>query len=85
MEYDKTIAGGEPEAKSYPHESVISCGKDGKLRVKGPKADVSALGEPLKFAFSGRTAKNRFLKVSLHGWSIFRNCVSSTCRAFTPA
>ncbi|KAK1052450.1 hypothetical protein LTR74_016510 [Friedmanniomyces endolithicus] len=65
MEYDKTIAGGEPEAKSYPHESVISCGKDGKLRVKGPKADVSALGEPLKFAFSGRTAKNRFLKAPM--------------------
>ena len=31
-------------------------------RIPAEDADVSPLGQPLEFAFSGRTAKNRFLK-----------------------
>lgn len=65
MEYDKATASGAPESKNYPHESVPSGGKDGRLRVKGPTVDVSALKEPITFAFSGRTAKNRFLKAPM--------------------
>lgn len=65
MEYDKAVADGTPEAKTYPHESQPSGGKDGALRIKGPKVDVSALQEPITFPFSGRTAKNRFLKAPM--------------------
>ena len=63
-EYDKVEGtSGVPEAKNYPHESVR--GSNGKLRVKGPEVDVSALQQPITFAFSGRTAKNRFLKAPM--------------------
>lgn len=66
MEYDtSTTASGPPEARNYPHKSVLSGGKDGRLRVKGPQADVSVLGESITFPFSGRTAKNRFLKAPM--------------------
>jgi len=57
--------GGPPEAKNYPHESTPFGGKDGRLRVKGPEVDVSALGESITFPFSGRTARNRFLKAPM--------------------
>lgn len=62
MEYDKVAAKGEPEAKNYPHESVKGSGNGGRLRVKGPEVDVSPLRESITFPYSGRTAKNRFLK-----------------------
>jgi len=65
MEYDKVTADGPPEAESYPHETIKSGGKDGKLRIKSPKVDVSALAEPMTFPFSGRTVKNRFLKAPM--------------------
>jgi hypothetical protein len=62
MEYDKSSTSGVAEAESYPHDSTAAGGRDGKLRVKGPNTDVSVLGESITFPFSGRTAKNRFLK-----------------------
>lgn len=65
MEYDQSTGSGAPEAKNYPHESTPSGGKDGRLRVKGPEADVNILSEPITFPFSGRTAKNRFLKAPM--------------------
>lgn len=65
MEYDKATAPGPPESKSYPHQSQPAGGRDGKLRVDGPKVDVSILNQPITFPFSGRTAKNRFLKAPM--------------------
>ena len=67
MEYDKatTSERAPPEAKNYPHESVEGGKSEGRLRVKGPDVDVSALGESITFPFSGRTAKNRFLKAPM--------------------
>lgn len=65
MEYDRSIVAGPPEAESYVHQSTHSGGKDGHLRVKGPKVDTSVLGESITFPFSGRTAKNRFLKAPM--------------------
>ncbi len=62
MEYDMAAGTGPPESKAYPHESVASGGNDGNLRIKAPKVDVSALAEPITLPFSGRTARNRFLK-----------------------
>lgn len=56
---------GGSEASSFPHESQPVGGKDGRLRVKGDNADVSVLQQPLTFHFSGRTAKNRFLKAPM--------------------
>jgi len=34
-------------------------------RYESESADASALGKPLKFEFSGKTAKNRFLKAAM--------------------
>lgn len=65
MEYDKAAGTGPPESKNYPHESVHSGSKDGRLRVKGPEVDVSVLAESLTLPFSGRVAKNRFLKAPM--------------------
>ncbi|KAF2162805.1 hypothetical protein M409DRAFT_26660 [Zasmidium cellare ATCC 36951] len=68
MEYDTATANGalEPEAKNYAHESTPGTGNsDGRLRVKGPQVDTSLLAEPITFPFSGRTAKNRFLKAPM--------------------
>jgi hypothetical protein len=64
MEYDKTSISGIAEAKSYPHDSTAAGGRDGKLRINGPNTDVGILEESITFPFSGRTAKNRFLKGS---------------------
>ena len=67
MEYDTATTNqhGAPEAKNYPHESVEGAKREGSLRVKGPDVDVGPLKESLTFAFSGRTAKNRFLKAPM--------------------
>lgn len=54
-----------PEAKQYAHESTQGAPGEGLLRVKGADVDVSPLKESLTFAFSGRTAKNRFLKAPM--------------------
>jgi 2,4-dienoyl-CoA reductase-like NADH-dependent reductase (Old Yellow Enzyme family) len=65
MEYDQatTETPATPEAKNYPHE--IQPSNNGRLRVAGPKVDTSPLAEPITFPFSGRTAKNRFLKAPM--------------------
>ncbi|KAK0938802.1 hypothetical protein LTR29_009652 [Friedmanniomyces endolithicus] len=65
MEYDMATGTGPPESKAYPHESVTFGGNDGKLRIKAPKVDVSALAESITLPFSGRTARNRFLKAPM--------------------
>src|ERR1700761_4879111 len=67
MEYDTATTKGyaAPEAKHFPHESTEGTKGEGRLRVKGPDVDVSPLKESITFAFSGRTAKNRFLKAPM--------------------
>ncbi|KXT02641.1 hypothetical protein AC578_1164 [Pseudocercospora eumusae] len=65
MEYDKAVTPGSLEAKAYPPLSQSVGGQDGKLRVDGPKVDVNVLKESITFPFSGRTAKNRFLKTPM--------------------
>jgi hypothetical protein len=67
MEYDNatTKDSAPPEAKNYPHESTAGGKNDGRLRIKGSEVDVSALKESITFPFSGRTAKNRFLKAPM--------------------
>jgi 2,4-dienoyl-CoA reductase-like NADH-dependent reductase (Old Yellow Enzyme family) len=62
MEYDKPA---EPEADAYAHHTTLSGGNDGQLRVPGPAIDTTVLGEPVTFPFSGRVAKNRFLKAPM--------------------
>ena len=65
MEYDKatTATPATPESKNYPHESQRS--NNGCLRVAGPIVDTSPLAQSITFSFSGRTAKNRFLKAPM--------------------
>ena len=66
MEYDKSTTGtrASPEARTYPHETTSNT-NGGRLRVKGPQIDTSALNQPITFPFAGRTAKNRFLKAPM--------------------
>ncbi|KAL6414133.1 FMN-linked oxidoreductase [Ilyonectria robusta] len=35
------------------------------IRYESVETNIQALGQPLKFAFSGRVAKNRFLKTAM--------------------
>lgn len=65
MEYDKVSVPGAPESKAYAHDSQQVGGKDGRLRVKGPQVNTARLKETITFPFSGRTAKNRFLKAPM--------------------
>ncbi|KAF4551541.1 NADH:flavin oxidoreductase/NADH oxidase-like protein 2 [Elsinoe fawcettii] len=65
MEYDKTTFSGPPEADAYSHDQVHDDENRGRLRVAGPRVNTAALGEPLTFAFSGRTTPNRFLKAPM--------------------
>lgn len=67
MEYDKSTAPEStdpvPSAPGAPHTKSDS---RAHLRVEStPGSDVSALAQPLKFEFSGKTAKNRFLKAPM--------------------
>ncbi|MBE7181282.1 MAG: NADH:flavin oxidoreductase/NADH oxidase family protein, partial [Terriglobus roseus] len=39
--------------------------RGGAVRVSGSKVDTSSLGESITFPFSGKTAKNRFLKAPM--------------------
>lgn len=65
MEYDQSTAQGTPEAKKYPHETEAGVPGHGHRRVKGDAVTTSSLAEPLTFPFSGKTAKNRFLKAPM--------------------
>lgn len=67
MEYDKSTTSGPkdaiPSAPDGPHSKADN---RAHLRVDSePNADISALAEPLKFEFSGKTAMNRFLKAPM--------------------
>lgn len=52
-----------PSSEGYVVNPIES-GK-GHLRYASVPTDVSVLGEPIKFPFSGLTAKNRFLKAPM--------------------
>ncbi|KAK5174620.1 uncharacterized protein LTR77_001701 [Saxophila tyrrhenica] len=67
MEYDMfSIPGYLPgEAKNFPHKSIRGSKGEGLLRYGGPQVDVAPLREGITFPFSGRTAKNRFLKAPM--------------------
>lgn len=65
MEYDKSTAEGAPESKNYQHASTEQSVGEGRLRVQSDKVNASLLAQPITFAFSGRTAKNRFLKAPM--------------------
>lgn len=53
------------EAEHYQHESTHGARGEGLLRVKGEKVDIAPLQQSITFPFSGRTAKNRFLKAPM--------------------
>lgn len=69
VEYDGLTTTGKPEAESYAHGSAKPHdSRGGKLRVKGPalsQEELAILRQPLQLPFSGRTAKNRFLKAPM--------------------
>lgn len=65
MEYDKYKAPTGVAPSSTEHEQNDIRHGRGHLRVASQVADVSVLAEPVTFAFSGRTAKNRFLKAPM--------------------
>lgn len=67
MEYDKSTQPGPskpvPSAPGGPHTKSDT---RAHLRVDSEAGlDISALAQPLKFEFSGKTAKNRFLKAPM--------------------
>ena len=66
---DNSSAYAAPEALNYPHESTQGGANEGRLRVKGENVDISPLKETITFPFSGKTAKNRFLKAPMTGKS----------------
>jgi len=67
MEYDKTTTSTKPPAlPSNPDGPHSTSDPRAHLRVDSdPAADLSVLATPIKFAFSGKTAMNRFLKAPM--------------------
>ncbi|KAI1614248.1 hypothetical protein EDD37DRAFT_128270 [Exophiala viscosa] len=65
MEYDTAIVKAPPTVDKSSAEKTDVESARGHLRAKSENVDVSVLNEPITFAFSGRTAKNRFLKAPM--------------------
>ena len=74
---DASVTEGAVHEKNSVHASR------GHLRVQSKPADISILNESITFAFSGKIAKNRFLKAPMterlchwnkEGEDIVRNC-----------
>lgn len=65
MEYDTSTVKGAPLTHGDSSEKNNVASARGHLRAQTQPVDVSILNEPVKFAFSGRTAKNRFLKAPM--------------------
>ena len=62
MEYDTATTKSAPSGST----SKADLSDDrGHARIKSNSVDVSILKESITFAFSGRTAKNRFLKAPM--------------------
>ena len=64
-EYDKTAVPAGPLPASDKHVENPPEAMQGHLRVDSQPADVSILGQPITFSFSGKTAPNRFLKAPM--------------------
>lgn len=65
-EYDKTSVPGP--TKPLPSSDGPHTKEDSRAHIRVDSeegADVSVLGKPLKFEFSGKTAMNRFLKAPM--------------------
>lgn len=62
MEYDTSTAKGAPLGSAT---GVDHSDNRGHARIASEKVDVSVLSEAITFPFSGRTAKNRFLKAPM--------------------
>lgn len=65
MEYDKTTTSSGPIPACDTHTTAPLSSGRGHVRVKCDAIDTAALAAPLTFPFSGRTAKNRFLKAPM--------------------
>jgi 2,4-dienoyl-CoA reductase-like NADH-dependent reductase (Old Yellow Enzyme family) len=65
MEYDKSTIQEPAREIDAPHTENDINTQRGHIRVQSSQADVSVLSQPLTFAFSGKTAKNRFLKAPM--------------------
>jgi len=67
MEYDKATTSTKPPAlPSNPDEPHSTSDPRAHLRVESdPATDLSVLAAPITFAFSGKTAMNRFLKAPM--------------------
>ncbi|KAJ9605174.1 hypothetical protein H2200_010564 [Cladophialophora chaetospira] len=65
MEYDTSTTKADPIPASADHQKSDVDSHRGHIRTQSKQADVSILNEPVTFAFSGRTAKNRFLKAPM--------------------
>ena len=62
MGLDHSPASGAPTNAPSTSNGVNNTGR---VRVEGPQVDVSVLNESITFPFSGRTARNRFLKAPM--------------------
>jgi 2,4-dienoyl-CoA reductase-like NADH-dependent reductase (Old Yellow Enzyme family) len=65
MEYDKSTIQIPATSVDAAHTKNNVNSQRGHVRVQSSQADVSVLSQPITFAFSGRTAKNRFLKAPM--------------------
>jgi hypothetical protein len=65
MEYDTSTVKADPVAHEAKQEKNNVQANRGHVRAQSKPVDVSILNEPVTFAFSDRTAKNRFLKAPM--------------------
>ena len=65
MEYDKSTGSAPPIPEDAPHTKNSLDSKRGHIRVESKPSNLSVLGESVTLPFSGKTAKNRFLKAPM--------------------
>jgi 2,4-dienoyl-CoA reductase-like NADH-dependent reductase (Old Yellow Enzyme family) len=61
MEYDKSTLSGPP----ISHPNTTKTHGHGHVRITANSVSTTPLAQPITFPFSGRTAKNRFLKAPM--------------------
>lgn len=65
MEYDTSTMKGDPLPGAAAPQKNSAGDHRGYLRAQSKAADVAVLKETVTLPFSGRTAKNRFLKAPM--------------------
>jgi 2,4-dienoyl-CoA reductase-like NADH-dependent reductase (Old Yellow Enzyme family) len=68
MEYDTSTAstsGGASSNDANHNRTTTNSSRGGAVRVTGLQTDTTLLAQPITFPFSGKTAKNRFLKAPM--------------------